>query len=533
MALYTDENFITWTYENEPQRVRNDSAHSDHTYCYITDNPDEQNEQEKRASRRGVVYEVCKWSSGFGVVLIISAIAAVVLVAALLEKPSDNEVHTTAINVEITTSELQSTAAMTPTTTSHASISAAGSTSFTTTSKTKRTTILPVTTSIESTTSRRRLSTTPNPRWYYEKECACTPSKLWLDVVIVIDNSLGMPKEELDKALTNLCKVFAQVTITQGEGHQSRVGVVTYGIKADARHNLTEFNSFHEFCNRIMKIRQTNATSSNLKEGLEKAKQMFRDGRPSGFRKNVKEVILIHASVYKQSHFEDAKPLADQMKISGKEIVVVAFDQRDNPRALMQIREIATEGFYYIYEEYYIFGDVQHALCTANCFCRKKWLQYTLDTLRFGSCLRIGPGQFNWEQAKRACLRIGHESGHLATVFSKEKHNFIALMFINDSRVESPYIYHIGLSYDTKQSDYLWEQPVGSDPAKIPLRGSSFRIWNRGYPSLSGGNCVDTAQYSTKFEFGWQNIHCRYVYKPYICQMNSCDTDNYCANIEE
>ncbi|CAJ0604745.1 unnamed protein product [Cylicocyclus nassatus] len=476
MASTLDKNYITSTYENELPRVHSESTKSDHTYCYIADNPDAHNEKEKSAVEKGAVDKVRKRSIGGGIVLLLVLLAiilivAIVLIVALPRKSRDEE-------------------------------------------------------------GPRPSFTTPIPR-YHEKECACTPSKLWLDVVVVIDNSLSMSTEELDEASTNLCKVFAQVTITQGEGHHSRVGVVTYGIKADAMHNLTEFYSFHQFCNRISKIRQKNETISNLKEGLEKAEQMFRDGRPDGFRKNVKEVIMIYASIDWWTNFDDAEPLADRMKISGKEIIVVGFFH-NNYRAYDLIREIASDGFYNSFNNDCYYG-IQHDLCAANCFCRRNWLQYTTGTKRFGSCLRIGAGDLSWKMAKQACLQISHESGHLATVFEKAKHDFIEWMYGNDNTTEWPYEYHIGLSYDINHSDYFWEQPVGSDPARIPLRGIDFRIWSWGYPSLrNDAYCVLTALlYTASDEYGWKNVHCENEYRRYICQMNSCDTDNYCPNIEE
>ncbi|CAJ0604876.1 unnamed protein product [Cylicocyclus nassatus] len=122
---------------------------------------------------------------------------------------------------------------------------------------------------------------------HYERECPCTPSKLWLDVVFAIDNSLGMTME-----------------------------------------------------------------------GMVQAEELFAEGRPAGVRENVKQAIIIYANVYKL-YFGDAKQLADQIKISGKDIIVVAFDQGGRP---------------------VLFWN----------FARKQWLQYSLDSVKYGSCLKIG-----------------------------------------------------------------------------------------------------------------------------------------------
>ncbi|VDK57250.1 unnamed protein product [Cylicostephanus goldi] len=201
---------------------------------------------------------------------------------------------------------------------------------------------------------------------YYERECACTPAKLWLDVVVVMDTSLGMTEEGLAQVLANIGTVFDPTTITQGAGHHTRIGLVTYGSKAEIKHKLTEFKSTDEFLERIWEIQRANDPSSDLKDGLMKAEQVFREGRADGTRNNCKEAIIIYASVFKESHFEDAKQLADQIKISGKDIIVIAFDQGGKPNALDQIRKIATEGFYFTNVVPNLSGEVQHALCASK-----------------------------------------------------------------------------------------------------------------------------------------------------------------------
>ncbi|VDK44432.1 unnamed protein product [Cylicostephanus goldi] len=284
-------------------------------------------------------------------------------------------------------------------------------------------------------------------RRYYERECPCTPSKLWLDVVVAIDNSLGMTMEGMAQVIADLGTVFDPTTIAQGEGHHTRIGILTYGTTAKA----------------------VDFVDCALRCALMKAEELFAEGRPAGVRENVKQVIIIYASVYKELHFGDATQLADQIKISGKDIIVVAFDQGGRPNAILELRKIATEGYFFMNTNANLAGEIQHALCQINCFCRKQWMQYSLDSVKYGSCLRIGGIDSNWNLAKRSCIRIGHESGHLATVLDHAKHTFIASMFRNDYRMEPPYMYHIGLSYDKANGGYFWEQPKESNPERIPV----------------------------------------------------------------
>ncbi|VDM78452.1 unnamed protein product, partial [Strongylus vulgaris] len=294
--------------------------------------------------------------------------------------------------------------------------------------------------------------------------------------------------------IADVATVFDTTRVQQGEGHHSRIGIVTYGTKAEAKYKLDAFKSNEEFLDKVWEVQNAKDNSSDLRAALMLTQEILKEGRPKNVRENVKQAIIIYTSVYKEGHYEDARQLAEQIKISGTDIIVVAFDQYGKPNALEEIRKIATPGFYFSNVRPNLAGEIRHALCIINCFCKKQWLQYAPDTVKYGVCLRMGGIDANWVSAKRACINMGHGKGYLATVLDRSKHDFVAHMFKNDYRMDAPYMYHIGLSYDSATENYYWEQPTGTD--KIPL--------------------------------GWQNEHCRSVSKRYICQVDSCDTDNYC-----
>ncbi|VDK46327.1 unnamed protein product [Cylicostephanus goldi] len=223
---------------------------------------------------------------------------------------------------------------------------------------------------------------------------------------------------------------------------------------------------------------------------LMKAAQIFSKGRVNGFRKNVKEVIIIYVSVY-----------GLPQRISITYIQNLIFPAKFSMH-FVQVKLDLNQVF------------ANQSYNPANCFCRKHWVQYTFGNLKYGICLEVVADKTRWNWAKESCSSDG--SGHLVTVFSKAKHDFVALLF-SDLVTRSPYpyvtsdTYHIGLSYDTAQNSYFWEQPASSDP------------WNKGFPSLDGNaTCV----IATKF--GWQNVNCETKLASYVCQMNTCDTDNYC-----
>ncbi|KIH65087.1 hypothetical protein ANCDUO_04592 [Ancylostoma duodenale] len=101
---------------------------------------------------------------------------------------------------------------------------------------------------------------------HYERDCPCSPEKLWLDIVVGIDTSIGMTEEGVTQVLADLSTVFGETKIAQGEGHHTRMGVVTYGEKAQTRYNLTDFKSTEEMMNGIWEIQCSDDKYSNLRE---------------------------------------------------------------------------------------------------------------------------------------------------------------------------------------------------------------------------------------------------------------------------
>ncbi|KHJ84606.1 lectin C-type domain protein [Oesophagostomum dentatum] len=341
---------------------------------------------------------------------------------------------------------------------------------------------------------------------YIERECPCDPSKLWLDIVIAIDTSIGMTEEGLTQVLADIATVFDTTKFAQGEGHHSRISIVTYADNATTRYGLKDIESNEDLMNKIWNIENGDQAVSNLKI---------------------------------EEDENDAKQLAYQIKISGTDIIVVPFDQGGKPNHLIRLKEIATPGYYFPNTILNLANEIQQALCTTNCFCKRQWTQYQNtfgeSTVKFGECVRIGGIDANWVSAKRACARMGNGQGHLANIFDLSKHNFVAQLFKNDYRVEPPYIYHIGLSYNQEKKAYVWDRKAGSEP--LPLDGGTFKKWNKGFPvspeNIKDYGCVVSAQDGTSFELGWQDINCRTVPKHYICQMETCDTTNYCPNINK
>ncbi|EPB75011.1 von Willebrand factor type A domain protein, partial [Ancylostoma ceylanicum] len=245
-----------------------------------------------------------------------------------------------------------------------------------------------------------------------------------------------MTEEGVTQVLADIATVFADTKFAQDEGHHSRMGVVTYGEKAETRYNLTAFKSNADLMDAIWGIECSDEKYSNLMEGLTRTQEIMKHGRQGGVRNNVKSVIIIYASDFREGDVNDAVQLADQIKIGGTEIIVVAFDQGGKVNALEGLKKIASPGRLFRNTAENLVGLTQDALCQINCFCKKLWTQYADGTVKYGECLRIvitrklslnSPGGIdaNWQSAKRACQKL-IPGGHLATELDSYKHDFIA-----------------------------------------------------------------------------------------------------------
>ncbi|PAV60418.1 hypothetical protein WR25_23753 [Diploscapter pachys] len=319
-----------------------------------------------------------------------------------------------------------------------------------------------------------------------DPECACNLGNLWLDVVVVIDNSQGMSNDGLTQVAADIATVFAQSNITQVLGQTTRVGIVTYGQSAVTKYDLTAFNDTDTFINAIFNVadKPTTDTESYIYTGLSAAQTVLHDGRVNGKRNNVRQAIIVYASDYKsQGQEKDPVQLAQQIKEDGIGIITVAFNQFGAEGVLAGLANLSTPGMAFTNKDIDLAGEIQrNGLCQINCFCPTAWTQYTsqfglASARRFALCLKLGDIDSMWAAAKLACQNMAN-SAYLVSEFDEDKHNFIYQFFKNQSGIPGPYMYHNGLSWDIPSQQWMWEQYAGQD--KIPLSGSSYTAWNPG-----------------------------------------------------
>ncbi|CAB03054.1 VWFA domain-containing protein [Caenorhabditis elegans] len=365
-----------------------------------------------------------------------------------------------------------------------------------------------------------------------DRNCGHDLANLWLDVVVVVDNSAPMTQEGLTEVAAQIVTVFGagtRIGTNYIDKRTTRVGLVTYNTEATIQADLNRFQSPDDLFSTVFQILPNDLSTSEdvfLAKGIGAAEQLLAAGRKNNTRKNYKQMVIVYASAYNDEGEEDPRPIAERLKASGVSIATVAFDQTGDEEMIKLIGEIATPGFNFTNEDENLVKEIQTAMIQTNCYCSNLWTQYreTFEdphSSKFGVCLRPVALTAGWTPAKFACQNM-IQTGYMVTEYDQKKHDYVFKLVRNDTSFPEPYVYHIGLSY--VNGGYAWQQPVGH--ALVPLNDS---LWNPGFPTQSSTTtAVLNQQSSSAFRVGWQNVNQYTVSERYVCEVAACDTSTYC-----
>ncbi|KAF1771440.1 hypothetical protein GCK72_003266 [Caenorhabditis remanei] len=353
---------------------------------------------------------------------------------------------------------------------------------------------------------------------YVDRPCGTDLSNLWLDVVLVVDNSQGMNTDRLHTVTANILSVFGSGTrigIDETYHRTTRLGLVTYNSNATQNADLYLYQSFDEASDGIIDATRTavDTSESYLATGLILAEKLFNEQSVNNVRSHYKRVVIVYASEYKGDGELDPLPIANRLKLSGVNIITAAYEQSGDDGLFESLSLIASPGFSFSYDY-------------ANCFCPSDWIQYRESysdpaSFRYGVCVQAVALPASWLAAKLSCSNKRTNST-LATEFSQAKHDFIFNLAQNTTGFSPPYQYHIGLNYVS--GSWVWTQPTGREP--VPLQ-QPF-MWLPGYPKPASTQSAVMNMQSGQ-ETGWQNIATMTGSYNYVCETYACDTDNYCA----
>lgn len=357
-------------------------------------------------------------------------------------------------------------------------------------------------------------------------------TNLWLDVVVVVDNSKGMTNEGITEIAANIVTVFGNGTRIgnqYSDPRSTRLGLVTYNGRSTIVADLNLLQSIDDLYQSVFSTlnQVSNSDDSFLAKGIGAAENVLQSGRTNGVRSNYKRLVVVYASAYKGEGELDPIPVADRLKSSGVVVSTVAFDQDGDEALLAGLTNIASPNYAFTSKDLNLVGELQGAALQTNCFCPNLWTQYKSNfddenSYKYGVCIRPATISSSWTAAKFACQNLA-KNGFLAAEYDGQKHNFLFRVAQNNTAFQAPYIYHIGLSY--VNGGWNWQQPAG-----YPLKPmSGYSKWNPSYPKSFTSNIgVVEQQFSSDLTVGWQNINAYSVAEYYMCEVASCDTDKYC-----
>uniref|UniRef100_A0A1I7UG46 VWFA domain-containing protein n=1 Tax=Caenorhabditis tropicalis TaxID=1561998 RepID=A0A1I7UG46_9PELO len=356
---------------------------------------------------------------------------------------------------------------------------------------------------------------------YIDRLCGEDQSNLWLDIVVVVDNSQGMTKSGLTAVAAEISSLFVstqQLGIQPNNPRTSRIGIVTYNQEATVVAGLNNFTTVDDLTETVYAALNNVAPvkDSYLHTGLEKANDIFEQESFNTDRAHYKKLVIVYASEYRGTGQQDPLPLAIRMQQTIS-IATVAYSQDDNVGLLAQLSEIATPGFNFTNENAQdTVPQLRATMLQVNCYCPNGWFQmrqsYTNEySFKYGICILPVTLQATWLASKLSC-RNHWNRAYLLNEYTKTKHDYVLQIVSNVTAFKQPYTYFNGLSY--VNGNWQWEQPVGESPIQL----QSWTYWNPGYPTSSSTATVgvnvqpSTASIST----GWQNTN-RDLTNMYIC----------------
>ncbi|CAI2333865.1 unnamed protein product [Caenorhabditis sp. 36 PRJEB53466] len=336
---------------------------------------------------------------------------------------------------------------------------------------------------------------------YSDRKCAGDLGNLWLDVVLVVDNSRAVTNiNEVVKSILSIFENDTKIGTRSDEPRTTRIGLVTYNLDADIVANLNQFQSFDDLNTSISAHLSTLSSSDDsfLIKGLEAAETVLAISARANERTHYKKVIVIYTPV--MDDIFSAYPLADRLKADGITIITVdgSGDEMESARKQnllslgLNLSKIATKNYDFSIQDDKSVEKIQEALL-----------------------------QSSWRAARLSC-RNQWKNAHLTNEYDVNKHNYVLEALSNSTLFRHPYTYLIGLTYTS--GAWYWEQPIGKALKKV----EGWSNWNTDFPVSSSTMTVGlNVEAGEAMRTNWQNTDPMRDAHYYVCEVVTCDTDNY------
>uniref|UniRef100_A0A914WBA3 C-type LECtin n=1 Tax=Plectus sambesii TaxID=2011161 RepID=A0A914WBA3_9BILA len=398
------------------------------------------------------------------------------------------------------------------------------------------------------------LSQTPNQHL----QCNVGPPawpKLWLDVVLLIENSGSQTKSNFDAMMLRIQEIWqpGQGGPTVGQGQmQTRVAVVTFDTGTKVVANLNQFNSNADLISALKAVRQTSAHTVDGSNALQATGALLAAGA-AGNRPNAPNVIIIYTA-----NWAGTDPCQISESILQNGVVVVVLFQNPDAVTLIVPQCVYTPGEIYNGTNSNLDMITLTSLSYANCFCvgqgnpgyshrvlnekgsrdNQIWYQFWLPQSdkryylgdKWGECVKVPTtASSTHDVAASEC----HSNGYtLPNEFSYAKHQFLIKM-AQQGGLTSQWI---GLQYDATYRQWYWDNQLGNVAGRVPMNPGDFTYWNPSQPDISNSQyCVrETPATGGASGYRWSTVLCNsfqlQYHSQYLCQQPACDAFNFCSN---
>ncbi|KAK0417875.1 hypothetical protein QR680_013253 [Steinernema hermaphroditum] len=368
------------------------------------------------------------------------------------------------------------------------------------------------------------IPTAPAPIVETARGCSQNFENLWLDIVFLLDSSMGVDSEGFNFEVAMLYGLIHEMKVSQELGQYTRVAFVNVGSAAHRVSNLTSYENAQEAAEDLMRLKYLGDADLNVGAGLEEVQRILDD---SDQRENVKNLVVLFSS--NEVDCKRAMPgsadeypcrIAATIKERGALLLTVAMtfhETEETPLLSLATPCFATRNDVHFRKEF------QRLALLANCFCLAPYAQFAAEDTcqRFGECLYLAESPSDFQSARFGCQR---EQATLPDVFSAAKEKFLE----DIARKEGHFPFWIGLSNLANHSFFHWDTDFVFSPRiyqkfehNIPLNGVDI--------FCVGVRWINNALGFKKLQ--WIPMGCDFSGPSnyYFCQKDACDADHYCA----
>ncbi|EFP12186.1 hypothetical protein CRE_04227 [Caenorhabditis remanei] len=356
------------------------------------------------------------------------------------------------------------------------------------------------------------------------EQCGGSISDIWLDVVVVVDNSQRVNKRSfVSSTRDTINNIFREASIPR-----TRVGFVTYNSQATTNADLNKFKSYGDLqqgvYNSYNDMNLSPEKTPYIGTGLIAAGELLQIQGSADGHVNHPKVIIAYATALNGTGLLDPLSVANTLKSAGITIITIAVDTDDNGVIEKQLAPLASPGA--AFGSNYKIGDIQSVMILLNCFCPPGWTQrqelYYNKIQKYTTCFQFFGAPTSWNTAYQGCSNLWPGSSYLAMESDYDKQQYIQGSARNNSAFQqTPLQYHIGLKMS--QGKWVWNTPYSQ-----PALSLSWSNWMYKYPVVSSSMTSVMNNVQNDTDYGWQNIDPMKVSAGYVCEAVACSARNYC-----